>query len=107
MRLLKFSLIISFFGVLFLIILSLNVEPKEVFSYAELEEGVYVIVSGKVVSIREYGEFKTVKFDNNISFNCNGCGIRENLRLRVEGKVSEYRGKMQVNAERIFVESKQ
>ena len=100
MNLLKLSLAISILGILFLLFLAYNQKPKEVNSYQELSLGENVKTKARIVSINSYDSFSVIRLNNNITITCN-CKFKQNKTIIAEGKVTEYKNKLQINANKI------
>jgi len=103
--LLKVSLVTSFIGLLFLFFLSENIEPKLI-QISEINEKMfdeYVKISGKVTSSRETqglyilsikdssSEIQGIIYKQN-----NKIQFSENEEIEIIGKVSEYKGQLQI-----------
>ncbi len=100
----KLSLSLSFLGVFFLLFLSNIIKPKIVSNLKELELNERVITKGKIIEIKNYDSFSIIKLDNNITITCN-CQLEKNQIITVEGKVEEYKNKLQIQAEKIQIEN--
>ena len=96
------SLILSLAGILILLVISMNIQPKEIANYSDLKENDYVSVSGKIISEKYFqdSDFSIIKLENNITITCN-CKFPVNSTIAVAGKVEDYNGKLQINAEKI------
>lgn len=99
------SFIVSILGILVLFFISSFIQPQDVSNYNQLKAGRFVMVSGKVVSIRSYNDFSIIRLDNNISLTCN-CKFSVNDSIYVEGMVEEYKNELQIQANKITLEEK-
>jgi len=86
--LLKISLAISLFGVLFLLILANFSQP---------------VIQGKIISIKTHDDFKIILLDNNRTITCNSCQLKINQTIQVQGKITEYQSPPQISADKIQV----
>ena len=93
-------LVFSIIGVFFLLILSATFQPKQVSSYQELKLGEYVKTQGKVIYAKNYDDFSILTLSNNLTLTCN-CRSKVNATIQVQGKVTEYKGKLQVQSNEI------
>lgn len=73
---------------------------KEVNNYSELKLNERVKTSGKIISINTYEDFSIIKLDNNITLTCN-CLFQKNQTIRVEGRVIDYKSKLEIQGEKI------
>jgi len=105
MDLTKISFILLLIGLFFLLLLLINIEPEKIKSYRELKLDNYVSTSGKIVSIRNYGDFHIIKLDNNITLTCDGCNFQKSQIINAEGRVTEYEKELQIQAEIIEIKS--
>lgn len=103
-KLLKASLIISFVGIFLLLFLT-TLKPKEVGNYNELELNERVKTQGKIIEIKNYDNFFIISLDNNITITCNSCQLKENQTIEAEGKVTDYKKQLQINAEKIQIKN--
>ena len=98
MRLISISLIISVLGIFLLLAISVYQSPKEVTSYKQLSLGDYVKITGKISSIRSYGDFSIITLENKVQVLCNKCNFKQNQTITATGKVTEYQNKLQISA---------
>lgn len=101
-RLLKISLTISFLGIFILLLISIIQKPKQVNSYEDLKLNEQVKTTGKITSINKFEDFSIIRLNNNITVTCN-CNLNINQTISVEGKVTEYKNQLQMQAEKIEV----
>lgn len=101
MKLLTFSLIISFLGVFLLLLLSNTIKPIQVSYYQQLKLNDKVKTTGKILNIKTYDNFNIISLDNNLTITCNKCNFKLNQTIQAEGKVAEYKQQLQINAEKI------
>ena len=87
--LLKFSLVVSILGILFLLL----------FAKFSLQE----TTQGRVISIKDYSGFKIIKLDNNQTITCGSCQVKLNQTIQVQGRVAEYKGQKQISANKIEI----
>ena len=99
-KLFKLSLIISFLGVLFLLVISAKIQPKQVNSYEELRLNTNVKTQGKILEIRTYGDFSVIRLDSNLTVTCN-CIFSQNSSVEVIGEIEVYKNQKQIKAEKI------
>lgn len=104
-KILIFSIAISLVGILLLLIISANLPVKTIKEYSQLKEGEYVQVTGSVVSVKNYQDFSVIRLNNNITLTCE-CSLKINQTLEAAGYVEEYKGELQINAEKIKVKNK-
>ncbi|MBU2496727.1 MAG: hypothetical protein KJ767_01565 [Nanoarchaeota archaeon] len=103
--LLKVSLVTSFIGLLFLFFLSENIEPKLI-PISEINQKMfdeYVKISGKITSVRETDglyiltiQDSSSEIEGIIYKQNNKIQFPENENMEIIGKVSEYRGQLQI-----------
>ena len=98
--LLKISFLISILGIFLLLLVSFLTQPKQVNHYSELKINNYVKTTGKIISINSYQDFLVIKLNNNITITCN-CNLKANQTVAVAGKVTKYKGNLQIEAEEI------
>lgn len=84
-KLLIISLIISILGIFSLILMAL-IHPPET-------------STGRVISVRDYNEFKIIALDTNKTVTCFKCDLRINDTIQVQGDIEFYQGKPQINAQ--------
>ena len=102
-KLLTISLVLSLIGIFLILIFALHQGPKRISAYASLNANDYVETTSKILSIKTYDEFNIIKLENNISVVCFKCSFNQSQTIKVQGKVSEYKGEKQINAETIEV----
>ena len=99
-------LLFSIAGILFLLIFSCFIKPKQIniCNLKELEENDYVLVYGKIISERNLTkDFTILNLENSsckIEVTCNCHGFF-NKTVFVIGKISYYQNKTQINAEKV------
>jgi hypothetical protein len=91
---------ISIAGIFLLLLISISIKPKPVNSYNELKENLYVSTTGKIIFIKNYGDFSTIKLDNNITITCN-CKFPVNSTILAIGRVELYQSNLQINTDKI------
>lgn len=106
---LKISIALALIGTFILLFLSYVSEPKLIeikdISKAMLDN--FVKISGKINSIDDKESIKIIKVEDDsgqidvIVFEENIINIGKGMNVEIIGKVSEYQGKMQINAEKI------
>ncbi len=101
MRLMKLSLSLSFLGIFFLLFLPNIIKPKQVFNYPQLKTNERVKTIGKIIEVETYDDFLIIKLHNNITITCSNCNLKENQEIEVEGKVTEYKQNLHIQAEKI------
>jgi len=98
-KLLALSLTLSLVGIFILLLVSVNQSPTDITGKAVSND--YVSVEGKIISIKTIQEFTIMNLDTNITITCFQCSFKKGDRIRVEGTLEDYQGKMQINAEKI------
>ena len=106
---LKISIAIALIGTFILLFLSYISEPKlieiKTINKAMLDN--FVKIYGKIIDIDNKESIKIIKVEDNsgsidvIVFEKNIINIGKGMNAEIIGKVSEYQGKMQINAEKI------
>jgi len=107
MKLLKFSLSISFLGIFLLLFLANYQKPKEITTSSNLTLNEKISIKGKIINERNYDEFSILKLQDScgtIEIICN-CKNFLNKSVLIEGKVTEYKNKKQIQAEKIQIEN--
>lgn len=101
----RFAFIIAILGIFVMALLLEFGSVREIESYAELEElevNAKVLVGGNVVEERIlYEGTRLLKLENGVEVVCECAGSFNGEKVLVEGAVSEYEGKKQVEALRI------
>lgn len=109
MSLLKISLLVAFAGTVILLILSNSTQPKitEIKDITKSNLDNFVRIQGsiekfddkesiKIINVAdETGNIDVIVFEENI------LSIGKGMQVEVIGKISEYQGNLQINAERI------
>ena len=106
-------LAISLIGifVLLAIIKFQTIESVQISSLSSLDVGKEVKITGNIISFREYeNDFKILNVigENDldkiaVTCNCIEINLYLNKTLEITGKVEEYNGKLQINANKIGV----
>jgi len=112
MSLIKAALITALIGLVALIFLSENLEPKLIkineISGGDLES--FVKIQGMAISIKDNGDFSIIKVNDgteNITAlvwktkEFNRLNLSKNEKIEVLGKVTEYNGLLEISAEKI------
>ena len=84
-------LLLSIAGILILLLISLSQKPT--------------IVSGKILDIKDYSEFKIIKLEN-FTVTCYKCEFKVNQTIQVTGRQVVYKGKPEINADKIEIINK-
>lgn len=100
-KLLSASLIISLLGTLILLSIMFLIPPKTISNCDELKLNELVQTQGKITSIKSIESFLVIRLDNNLTLTCDNCRLKQNQSIIAEGKVSDYRGELQITADRI------
>jgi len=102
----KWAFIVVVLGMFTMVVL-LNLEPKEIEDYSDLEGlelNTRVSVSGEVVDEKViYGSRRVLSFDNGIEAVFDGVGGFEGEIVEIAGVVSEYEETKQIEVERIRI----
>jgi len=106
---LKISIVIALIGTFILLFLSYVSEPKliEIKDISKSMLDNFVKISGKINSMDNKESIKIIKVEDNsgsidvIIFEENIINIGKGMNAEIIGKVSEYQGLMQINAEKI------
>lgn len=102
MRLLTISLAISLIGIFVLLLIAAYLKPKDITGNVVSNEDL-VKTSGTIVSIKSIDNFNIIVLDNQETVVCFNCNFKQGDKVSVEGRVSEYQGQKQINAETIKV----
>ena len=96
----RWAFAVMVFG-MFVLLLMLNMKPKEIGSYEDMEQleiNTRVSVTGKVIEERViYEDSKLLELENGIELVCECSGFFEDEEVEVIGVVSEYEGKKQID----------
>jgi RecJ-like exonuclease len=110
-KILKISFIISILGIIFLLVISLNMPPKKL-DINKINENLLnkkVVVSGEIVSIRNYSNFQIILLKDstgevNITIYQN-LDLKKLEKIKVIGIVKEYKNNLQIESEKIEIYS--
>jgi hypothetical protein len=103
MNLKSISLISSLIGLFLLLFLPFFYTPLQVSSYSDLITGKYVKSSSKIISIKEFQDFKIINLENNITFTCDSCKLIPNQTVEIVGLVTQYKGARQITAQKMKI----
>ena len=109
-RALKISLALSLVGILVLIFLSSHLEPKSlpISNITEEYLNQEVKITGQITKIKDFKDinFQILEFQDltgsiDVTTNSENLTINKNLTYVIIGKVSDYNGTIQINADKI------
>jgi RecJ-like exonuclease len=103
---LKPALITTIIGIILLMLLSFNLEPgiKKISEISDSDLGNFVKVYGKIENVKQTDTLTIIKVaDGNISINviADNAQFEVNSSVEVIGKVTEYKGTLEIEASRI------
>ena len=104
--LLKLSLSFSLIGVFLLLILSLTIQPEQITTKNINQSKGYVKLQGKIISQRSYDEFSLLTLEDSygkVQVSCFECKNFVNKSVIIEGRIEEYQGRKQIQAEKISI----
>lgn len=107
-RLLRISLIISLIGIFFLLFLAKNLEPKQI-NIKDINNNLLnqkVAVQGTILKITDKETFQILSVADatgkiNVLCECKNNSIANNQNITVTGTVEEYKGNLQISADKI------
>ncbi len=102
-KLLKISLTFSFIGVFSLLLISQILKPVKVKSYQDLTLNKKVFTTSVIKEIKTYNDFSIINLKNNITITCNKCNLNKSQKIKVQGRVTNYKGIVQIQSEKIKI----
>lgn len=111
-KLTKISFVVALLGIILIVLLALNLEPttRAISSISEKNLDEWVKIQGKVIDIKEIKSNETEIFDiirvhdgmDSIDvLSGKVLDLKINYEIEVIGKVSEYKGELQIEASKI------
>lgn len=97
----KLAFAITIAGIFILLIFLNFKSPVNIDNSSELSlltENTKVKTTGKVVSEKQYGDFKILKLDNNIEITCQPCPKALNRTFTIIGTSTSYLNRTQITA---------